>query len=163
MYFSGKILSFLTQLSDDYILHGSRQHDVSDSTDMATVRIGFISVTYWSVNLNTGARTVAQELRCREYPTYVHICNLESLGKAWVKLKCFIPAYAQDVNLMMLMNAKERSLDEFKALGSVFFGKYLVKSWYTDNTWSRSIQAGLEFVRVWDIVESGIVEFKVAV
>jgi hypothetical protein len=89
-------------LIHDYILHGSRQHDVSDSTDMATAPEPLLK--------NFGAGNIRP--------------------------------YAQDVNLMMLMNAKERSLDEFKALG---------------------IQAGLEFVRVWDIVESGIVEFKVAV
>jgi hypothetical protein len=29
----------------------------------------------------------------------------------------FIPAYYQDNNMMVMLNAKERSLDEFKALG----------------------------------------------
>jgi hypothetical protein len=29
----------------------------------------------------------------------------------------FIPAYYQDINMMVMLNAKERSLDEFKALG----------------------------------------------
>jgi len=29
----------------------------------------------------------------------------------------FFSAYYQDINMMMMLNAKERSLDEFKALG----------------------------------------------
>jgi len=41
--------------------------------------------------------------------------------------------------MMILINGKERSLDEFKALGA---------------------EAGLEFVKVWDFVERGIIEFK---
>jgi len=44
--------------------------------------------------------------------------------------------------MMMLLNAKERSLDEIVALG---------------------VEAGLEFVRVWDMVECGMVEFKVVI
>jgi SAM-dependent methyltransferase len=53
-----------------------------------------------------------------------------------------IRPYVQDFNMMMLLNAKERSLDEIVALG---------------------VEAGLEFVRVWDMVECGMVEFKVVV
>ncbi|KIM78300.1 hypothetical protein PILCRDRAFT_824514 [Piloderma croceum F 1598] len=52
-----------------------------------------------------------------------------------------IRPYCQDMNLMMVLNAKERLLDEVKALGT---------------------EAGLEFVKVWDLAECGIVEFKVA-
>jgi len=52
-----------------------------------------------------------------------------------------IRAHHQDINMMVMMNGKERSLDEFKLLG---------------------VEAGLEFVKVWDFVESGMVEFKIA-
>jgi len=52
-----------------------------------------------------------------------------------------IRPYFNDITMMILFNSKERSLDDFKVLG---------------------IDAGFEFVKVWDMAESGIVEFKIA-
>ncbi|KIM78316.1 hypothetical protein PILCRDRAFT_595321 [Piloderma croceum F 1598] len=49
------------------------------------------------------------------------------------------PDYNQDLNMLCMMNAGERSLDEFIALGA---------------------QAGLEFVQLWDFAENAMVEFK---
>ncbi|KAF7986472.1 hypothetical protein HWV62_31261 [Athelia sp. TMB] len=49
--------------------------------------------------------------------------------------------YYQDMNMMNYMNSKERSLDEFKALGAA---------------------AGLEFVKEWDFAVNGMVEFRIA-
>ncbi|KAI0069222.1 S-adenosyl-L-methionine-dependent methyltransferase [Artomyces pyxidatus] len=50
-------------------------------------------------------------------------------------------AYLQDINMLTLLNAKERTLEEFARLGE---------------------QAGLEVVKVWDCIESGIVEMRLA-
>ena len=65
--------------------------------------------------------------------------------------------------MMMLLNAKERSLDEIVALGSVIYVQQW--AWQGILTILRSfrVEAGLEFVRVWDMVECGMVEFKVVV
>ncbi|KZP34272.1 S-adenosyl-L-methionine-dependent methyltransferase [Athelia psychrophila] len=49
--------------------------------------------------------------------------------------------YYQDINMMNMANGKERSLDEFKALGAA---------------------AGLEFVKVWDLAFTAMVEFGIA-
>jgi len=51
-----------------------------------------------------------------------------------------IRPYYQDITMMMMFNAKERSLDEFKVLGT---------------------EAGLEFVKVWEFAECDMIEFKV--
>jgi hypothetical protein len=45
---------------------------------------------------------------------YFHILKAEK------PLRYFCLAYVQDISMMLLLNAKERSLDDFKALGSVF-------------------------------------------
>jgi hypothetical protein len=52
-----------------------------------------------------------------------------------------IRPYYQDLNMLCVLNAGERTIDEFKALGA---------------------QAGLHFVKVWDFAENGMVEFKLA-
>lgn len=52
-----------------------------------------------------------------------------------------IRPYHQDLNMLCMLNAGQRTLDEFKTLGA---------------------QAGLEFVRVWEFAENGLVEFKLA-
>jgi len=49
--------------------------------------------------------------------------------------------YNQDLNMMCMLNAGERTLDEFIALGA---------------------EAGLEFVQLWDFAENAMVEFKAA-
>ncbi|KAF7981927.1 hypothetical protein HWV62_30695 [Athelia sp. TMB] len=49
--------------------------------------------------------------------------------------------YYQDINMMNYVNGKERSLDEFKALGAA---------------------AGLAFLKVWDLAFNGMVEFQMA-
>ncbi|KAA1475132.1 S-adenosyl-L-methionine-dependent methyltransferase [Dentipellis sp. KUC8613] len=49
--------------------------------------------------------------------------------------------FCMDVNMMSLLNAKERTLDDFVQLG---------------------LKAGLEFVKFWDGVEMSVVEFKKA-
>ncbi|KAA1465903.1 S-adenosyl-L-methionine-dependent methyltransferase [Dentipellis sp. KUC8613] len=50
-----------------------------------------------------------------------------------------IRKYLQDVNMMAVLNAKERTVDELCVLGR---------------------QAGLELVRFWDFVDTGLVEMK---
>ncbi|THH16261.1 hypothetical protein EW146_g4345 [Bondarzewia mesenterica] len=50
-----------------------------------------------------------------------------------------IRSYLQDVNMLILLNAGERTLDEFKDLG---------------------VRAGLRIVKVWDFLETGLVEFE---
>jgi len=52
-----------------------------------------------------------------------------------------IRPYYQDLNMLCVMNAGERTIDEFKALGA---------------------QAGLQFVQIWDFAENGMVEFQLA-
>ncbi|ETW76185.1 hypothetical protein HETIRDRAFT_390575 [Heterobasidion irregulare TC 32-1] len=47
--------------------------------------------------------------------------------------------YLQDVNMLILLNAGERTLNEFKDIGA---------------------RAGLRFVQVWDFLETGLVEFE---
>ncbi|KAI0040338.1 S-adenosyl-L-methionine-dependent methyltransferase, partial [Auriscalpium vulgare] len=46
--------------------------------------------------------------------------------------------YLSDVNMLILLNAGERTLEEFKEIGA---------------------RAGLRFVKVWDFLETGLVEF----
>jgi len=64
--------------------------------------------------------------------------------------------------MMILFNSKERSLDDFKVLGLVFCAQYWEGQCSMMIIWSRRIDAGFEFVKVWDMAESGIVEFKIA-
>jgi len=52
-----------------------------------------------------------------------------------------IRPYYNDLSMMLMFNGRERSLDEFKALGN---------------------EAGLKFVKLWDMAETGILEFKIA-
>lgn len=52
-----------------------------------------------------------------------------------------IRPYNLDLDMMVLFNSQERHLDHFIKLGE---------------------QAGLKFVRVWDLKETGVVEFVLA-
>ncbi|THH16220.1 hypothetical protein EW146_g4386 [Bondarzewia mesenterica] len=53
-----------------------------------------------------------------------------------------IRSYLQDVNMLVLLNAGERTLEEFADLGA---------------------RAGLRFVKLWDFVDTGLVEFEAEV
>lgn len=61
--------------------------------------------------------------------------------------------------MLCVMNAGERTIEEFKALGLANHGSVTIGSnlWFT-----FSAQAGLQFVRTWDFAENGMVEFKLA-
>lgn len=50
-----------------------------------------------------------------------------------------IRAYNQDVNMLSMFNAGERELSQFISLGE---------------------EAGLTFIKLWDLLEGGIVEFR---
>jgi hypothetical protein len=64
--------------------------------------------------------------------------------------------------MMMIGNSKERSLAELKTLGSVYCLQHCAEQDIRIMTRSHRLEAGLEFVKVWDIIENAMVEFKLA-
>ena len=68
--------------------------------------------------------------------------------------------FMQDVEMMILLNAGERTLDELRALGyAVLFLPPLFRPIHNDCFRSR---AGLKLTKFYDLLETGLVEFGIA-